>query len=106
MIVPLRGRGSEVESKVEAGRGRVDLLLYPRLSSAPGINIEIKTVIGVKKIKDDGDLSCLADEALAQIQNNLYSSRLRGKSSSALLFGVAVHKKFVSVAFARSSLKV
>jgi len=105
MIVPLRGRGYEVESNMEAGRGRVDLLLYPRLNSAPGIIIEIKTFTDAVKINTDDDLKNLADEALAQIREKDYSARLRGKSSSALLFGVAVYNKFVTVAFDRSSLQ-
>jgi len=105
MIVPLRDRGYEVESNAEAGLGRVDLLLYPRRNSTPGIIIEIKTFTEFVKISSDDDLKKLADEALTQIRDKDYSARLRGKSSSALFFGVAVYNKFVSVAFDRSSLQ-
>jgi hypothetical protein len=101
MIYPSKLKGYVVESNIEAGTGRVDIILYHAADKLKhGIILEFKTVTDaseLKKITEDSKLSKLASVAIKQIEEKSYLSRLKGKAMKAYLFGVAVVKKFVFV---------
>jgi hypothetical protein len=101
MIYPSKLQGYIVESNIEAGSGRVDILLYHAVDqSKHAIILEFKTVSDateLKKITEDSKLSKLASAAVKQIEEKSYLSRVKGKATKAYLFGVAVVKKFVFV---------
>jgi len=98
MIYPSRDSGYAVESNIEAGYGRADIILFHKSEKQKhGIVLEFKTITASNSIADDDDLIELASKAVRQIEGKDSFARLKDKSQRAYLFGVAVVKKFVAV---------
>jgi hypothetical protein len=76
-----------VDSNIESGKGRYDIMLCPRsCSQDPAVILEFKKGEHLEK---------LAEEALAQIQEKNYIARLQKLrfSGSVLCYGIASYKK-------------
>ena len=83
-----------VTSNREAGEGRYDIQLMPKMKNLPGILIELKAV----KTVDIPDLKKLAQTALRQIDEKLYDTELRTRGIEKIFkYGVAFSGKFVEV---------
>ena len=108
MIIPAKELGYDVESNIEAGRGRADIMLHHKSDQTlHGIILKFKTITApsaTKKIKAHSDLQELATTALRQIGDREYLARFQGKCSKAFLFGVAVLRKFAHVVGAEVTL--
>lgn len=82
----------EITSNREAGDGRFDICLKPRVSYLPGILIELKAANNQNGLKE------LAKDAVRQIDNRRYSFVLEEAGiTSVLKYGVAFFGKFVEV---------
>ena len=82
----------EITSNREAGDGRFDICLKPRVSHLPGILIELKAANNQNGLKE------LAKDAVRQIENRRYSSALEEAGITYVLkYGVAFFGKFVEV---------
>lgn len=82
----------EITSNREAGDGRFDICLKPRVSYLPGILIELKAANNQNGLKE------LAKDAVRQIDNRRYSSVLEEAGiTSVLKYGVAFFGKYVEV---------
>lgn len=84
----------KIKSNRESGDGRYDISLIPRENRYPGIIMELKWK---KDLSEDG-LTGLADEALAQINNNRYDAEMIEDGIQDILkFGIAFSGKKVCV---------
>ncbi len=70
LLLPLRSH-YRLESNIESGEGRADLICRPK---TPGFTAKL---IEFKAVAKDADLDALADAAIAQIDDNDYAARLR-----------------------------
>jgi len=86
MCVYLKDR-FKVESNVEKGHGRADILIYPLCEGDLNVVIEFKS-------KEGTDLQIQANEALNQIKDNKYYTGMKG---DILLLGIAHDKKNVKM---------
>ena len=93
-LVALMDSQYKINSNRESGDGRYDISMIPREKRYPGIIMELKW----KKNLDDEKLSNLADEALEQIDDKRYDSRIREIGISDILkIGIAFSGKKVAV---------
>lgn len=84
----------KIKSNRESGDGRYDISLIPRENRYPGIIMELKWK---KDLSEDG-LTGLADEALAQINNNRYDAEMIEDGIQDILkFGIAFSGKKICV---------
>jgi hypothetical protein len=75
-----------IDSNKEAGDGRADLLLIPKKEGKQGIILEFKVC------KSEKDLEKIANVALAQIQEQDYTSKFP-QGMQILCIGMAFFKK-------------
>ena len=82
-----------IDSNLESGKGRYDICLSPKLPSQ-----ESAILLEFKKGKKE-DLERLAQEALDQIEKNLYATHLKkhGYLGSVICYGIASYKKEIFV---------
>ena len=87
----------EIRSNREAGEGRYDIQLKPRIEKLPGILIELKAT----KKGDNADLKALAQTALEHIDQKHYETELKANGIEKILkYGVAFQGKEVEVLMA------
>ena len=93
-LIALMDNQYKIKSNRESGDGRYDISLFPREGRYPGIIMELKWK---KDLKAD-ELSGLADEALAQIDEKRYDVEMKEDGIQDILkFGVAFSGKKVCV---------
>ena len=93
-LIALMDNQYMIKSNRESGDGRYDISLFPREGRYPGIIMELKWK---KDLKAD-ELSGLADEALAQIDEKRYDAEMKEDGILDILkFGIAFSGKKVSV---------
>ena len=93
-LIALMDNQYMIKSNRESGDGRYDISLFPREGRYPGIIMELKWK---KDLKAD-ELSGLADEALAQIDEKRYDVEMKEDGIQDILrFGIAFSGKKVSV---------
>ena len=93
-LIALMDNQYKIKSNRESGDGRYDISLFPREGRYPGIIMELKWK---KDLKAD-ELSGLADEALAQIDEKRYGAEMKEDGIQDILkFGIAFSGKKVSV---------
>ena len=93
-LIALMDNQYMIKSNRESGDGRYDISLFPREGRYPGIIMELKWK---KDLKAD-ELSGLADEALAQIDEKRYDVEMKEDGIQDILkFGVAFSGKKVCV---------
>ena len=93
-LIALMDNQYKIKSNRESGDGRYDISLFPREGRYPGIIMELKWK---KDLKAD-ELSGLADEALAQIDEKRYDVEMKEDGIQDILkFGIAFSGKKVSV---------
>lgn len=93
-LIALVDNQYKIKSNRESGDGRYDISLFPREDRYPGIIMELKW----KKNLDKDELSELADEALAQIDEKRYDAEMKEDCIRDILkFGIAFSGKKVSV---------
>ena len=93
-LIALMDNQYMIKSNRESGDGRYDISLFPREGRYPGITMELKWK---KDLKAD-ELSGLADEALAQIDEKRYDVEMKEDGIQDILrFGIAFSGKKVSV---------
>jgi hypothetical protein len=80
-----------VQSEVNAGTGRADIIAYPKNGQGPGFVIETKLQ---RSNTTKARLSAMADAALRQIEDKDYAEELRRHGASpAWGYGVVFFKK-------------
>lgn len=78
-----------IRSNREAGYGRFDILLLPKVSMVPGFIFEFKYAG-----RENEDLELLAGEALAQIEQKKYDAELKAMGvENVVRIGIAFHGK-------------
>jgi hypothetical protein len=93
-LIALMDNQYKIKSNRESGDGRYDISLFPREDRYPGIIMELKW----KKDLSANELSVLADEALAQIDEKRYDAEMKEAGIQDILkFGIAFSGKTVSV---------
>lgn len=93
-LIALMDNQYKIKSNRESGDGRYDICLLPREDRYPGILVELKW----KKDLSEDKLLKLADEALAQIDENRYDAEMKVEGIRDILkFGIAFSGKKVSV---------
>lgn len=93
-LISLMDNQYKIKSNRESGDGRYDISLLPREDRYPGIIMELKW----KKNLSVNELSELADEALAQIDEKRYDAEMKEDGIQSILkFGIAFSGKKVSV---------
>jgi hypothetical protein len=93
-LIALMDNQYKIKSNRESGDGRYDISLFPREDRYPGIIMELKW----KKDLSANELSVLADEALAQIDEKRYDAEMKEAGNQDILkFGIAFSGKTVSV---------
>lgn len=93
-MIALMDNQYKIKSNREAGDGRYDICLLPREDRYPGIIMELKW----KKNLSADELSGLADEALAQIDEKRYDAEMKEDGITNILkLGIAFSGKKVSV---------
>lgn len=93
-LIALMDNQYKIMSNRESGDGRYDISLIPRESRYPGIIMELKW----KKDLSSDELSELAEEALAQIDENRYDAEMKADGIRDILkFGIAFSGKKVNV---------
>ena len=93
-LIALMDNQYKIKSNRESGDGRYDISLIPREDRYLGIIMELKW----KKGLNTDELSRLADEALAQIDENRYDVEMKEDGLQNILkFGIAFSGKKVSV---------
>lgn len=84
----------EITSNREAGTGRYDIALMPKTGNLPGILIELKAA----KDASAEQLSQLAQDALAQIEEKQYDTTMNSRNISPIFkYGVAFSGKNVEI---------
>ncbi len=86
--------GFELESEMESGYGRLDIVIYPKEKRHGNyaVILEIKRAEDVKKLKD------LARKALDQIREREYYPKMKRKNLNVIGFGIAFSGKRVFLA--------
>jgi len=101
-------RGYEVDSNIEAGHGRADIILYHKSDDQKHVIIlefnEMTDDESLSGIIDDADLMALASKTLGQLEGKHSLARLKDKSQRAYLFSVVVVKTFIAVECKEMSL--
>lgn len=93
-LVALMDDQYKISSNRESGDGRYDISLMPRASRYPGIIVELKW----KNNISEEQLSVLAEQALAQIEDKRYDNEMRKDGIQNILkFGIAFSGKKVCV---------
>lgn len=93
-LIALMDNQYKIKSNRESGDGRYDISLIPRENRYPGIIMELKWK---KDLSEDG-LIKLADQALAQINNNRYDTEMKEDGiHDVLKFGIAFSGKKVYI---------
>ena len=93
-LIALMDNQYKIKSNRESGDGRYDISLFPREDRYPGIIMELKW----RKDLSADELVRLADEALAQIDENRYDAEMKEEGIRDILkFGIAFSGKKVSV---------
>ncbi len=93
-LIALMDNQYKIKSNRESGDGRYDISLFPRKDRYPGIIMELKW----KNDLSTDELSRLADEALAQIDEKRYDAEMKEDDIQNILkFGIAFSGKKVSV---------
>ncbi len=93
-LIALMDNQYKIKSNRESGDGRYDISMIPREVGYPGIIMELKW----KKALRADELSGLADEALAQIDDMRYDTEMKEDGVNSILkFGIAFSGKKVSV---------
>ena len=93
-LIALMDNQYKIKSNRESGDGRYDISLFPREDKYPGIIMELKW----KKNLSIDELSGLADEALAQIDEKRYDAEMKEDGiQNVLKFGIAFSGKKVSI---------
>lgn len=93
-LIALMDNQYKIKSNRESGDGRYDICLIPREDKYPGIIIELKW----NKDLNEGKLSELADDALAQIDDRRYDVEMKeNEIQNILKFGIAFSGKKVIV---------
>ena len=93
-LMALMDNQYKIKSNRESGDGRYDISLFPREDKYPGIIMELKW----KKNLSIDELSGLADEALAQIDEKRYDAEMKEDGiQDVLKFGIAFSGKKVSI---------
>ena len=93
-LIALMDNQYKIKSNRESGDGRYDISLIPRENRYPGIIMELKWK---KDLKEDGLIE-LADQALAQIDNNRYDAEMKEDGiQDVLKFGIAFSGKKVYI---------
>lgn len=83
-----------LSSNREAGEGRYDIMLKPKISTMPGIVIEVKVAKDLAQIA----LQALADKALVQIDEQGYEAELKKDGIDRIIkYGVAFSGKQVAI---------
>ena len=91
-ILSIALNGYEVESEIESGYGRLDVVVYPKEKryGRYGAIFEVKR-------GSENDLEILSEEALKQIREREYYRKLAAKGYRVIGFGVAFSGKRVVV---------
>ncbi len=93
-LIALMDNQYKIKSNRESGDGRYDICLLPREDRYPGIIMELKW----KKDLGADELHGLAEEALAQIDENRYDAEMKAEGIRDILkFGIAFSGKKVSI---------
>lgn len=93
-LIALMDNQYKIKSNRESGNGRYDISLIPRENRYPGIIMELKWK---KDLNEDGLIE-LADQALAQIDNNRYDAEMKEDGiQDVLKFGIAFSGKKVYI---------
>ena len=93
-LIALMDNQYKIKSNRESGDGRYDISLIPRENGYPGIIMELKW----EKDLDEEQLSNLADDALAQIDEKRYDTEMKEDGVQDILkFGIAFSGKKVIV---------
>ena len=93
-LIALMDNQYKITSNRESGNGRYDISLIPRENRYPGIIMELKWK---KDLKEDGLIE-LANQALAQIDNNRYDAEMKEDGiQDVLKFGIAFSGKKVYI---------
>ncbi len=93
-LVALMDNQYKIKSNRESGDGRYDISLIPREDRYPGIIMELKW----QKDLNADELSSLADEALAQVDEKRYDTEMKQDGIQDILkFGIAFSGKKISV---------
>ena len=93
-LIALMDNQYKIKSNRESGDGRYDISLIPRENRYPGIIMELKWK---KDLKEDGLIE-LANQALAQIDNNRYDAEMKEDGiQDVLKFGIAFSGKRVYI---------
>lgn len=93
-LIALMDNQYKIKSNRESGNGRYDISLIPRENRYPGIIMELKWK---KDLKEDGLIE-LANQALAQIDNNRYDAEMKEDGiHDVLKFGIAFSGKKVYI---------
>ena len=93
-LIALMDNQYKIKSNRESGNGRYDISLIPRENRYPGIIMELKWK---KDLKEDGLIE-LANQALAQIDNNRYDAEMKEDGiQDVLKFGIAFSGKKVYI---------
>ena len=83
-----------IRSNREAGEGRFDLQLEPKVKELPGILMEFKTAASSEKDK----LPDLAEDALAQMKNKNYEKDMEDRGIREIVrYGIAFSGKNAEV---------
>ena len=85
--------GYEVESEIESGYGRLDVVVYPKEKRYG----DYAVIFEVKKVDDEEKLEKLAEEALEQIKERKYYAKMKQKTYKVIGFGIAFARKKVSI---------
>lgn len=93
-LIALMDNQYKIKSNRESGNGRYDISLIPRENRYPGIIMELKWK---KDLNEDGLIE-LANQALAQIDNNRYDAEMKEDGiQDVLKFGIAFSGKKVYI---------
>ena len=93
-LIALMDNQYKIKSNRESGNGRYDISMIPRKAKYPGILMELKW----KKDLCAEELSGLANEALAQIDDMRYDAEMKEDGINSILkFGIAFSGKKVCV---------
>ena len=84
-ILSIALNGYEVESEIESGYGRLDVVVYPR-GKRYG---DYAVIFEVKKVDDEEKLEKLAENALEQIRERKYYAKMKQKGFKVIGFGIA-----------------
>jgi len=77
--------GYEVESEMESGYGRLDVVVYPREKRYG----KYAVIFEVKRVDNEERLEKLAEEALEQIKEREYYAKMKQKGYEVISFGIA-----------------